>query len=120
MVAVLNSKKFTAGDLSAESYFADAGLVKDGITEHITREMAKRFPAASVDLPTGLPREGLVTYAYLEKTLIFSDPFDVLPDPLMFESSKGRMAVSAFGIRRPRNDTQGRRIPPIRCNSLIL
>lgn len=41
----LNRNEFSPENLESESFYAEAGFVRDGIIEQIQREMANRFPS---------------------------------------------------------------------------
>lgn len=105
----LNNAKESEADLPADSYYAAAGWVKDGIIETIQKEMAKRFP----DAPTPTfdsPLKEAVAYAYLAADILFDPPFIDNPKKLDFKPSTGETgAVRSFGIP-PRTHGQGHRL----------
>jgi hypothetical protein len=94
----LNRFAFPRTDLSADSYIAMAGLIRDGIVADIQTAMAEKFPAVTsrIDLPTGAM---IVAYAYLQKTLPFRTAFDRFAEPLMFHGKTGVSPVGSFGIK---------------------
>ncbi|HEY8504660.1 MAG TPA: hypothetical protein VIL46_08760 [Gemmataceae bacterium] len=92
----LNRFEFPGDALSAEAYYAAAGLVRDGIAEKIRGDMAERFP----DVPAPKFGEGnvAVAYAYLRASVRFRLPY--YEDRLVFTDPGGRQTgVWAFGIR---------------------
>jgi hypothetical protein len=95
----LNKSSVTEADLPEGSYYAAAGLVRDGIVERIQRAMAERFPRWPVsNLPAG-PEFGAVTHGYLEGEVRFETLFEELSQPISFRDSAGRtVKVSGFGI----------------------
>jgi hypothetical protein len=95
----LERARGAADDLEASSYFADAGLMKDGIVERIRRGMKTKFPdAPAADLPEGAPETVAVAYAYLRAAVDFEKPYDVSEEPLVFRDGAGdKHKVRAFG-----------------------
>lgn len=95
----LNNAKESEADLPADSYYAAAGWVKDGIVQTIQKEMAKRFP----DVPTpefSVPDAQLIGYAYLAANVKFTTAFLDNDEKLIFTGAGGSRAVKSFGLRR--------------------
>jgi hypothetical protein len=97
----LNRAKGAEEDLEAASYFADAGLTKDGIADRLRRGMKEKFPDAPAPaLPEGDPDAVAVAYAYLRAAVDFETPYAVSDEPLLFRDGAGRKhKVRAFGVR---------------------
>ena len=73
VVSRLNQAPFKEGDVAAESCFAAAGFIKDGIAESIRSEMQQRFQR-DVELEAA-PLEAVLAYAYLQSHVAFRIPF---------------------------------------------
>jgi hypothetical protein len=102
----LNKSPVTEADLPDGSYYAAAGLVKDGIVERIQREMAERFPGAQAPaFDLGPPELVAVAYGLLQSELRFAEPFNDWDKRVPFEDSAGsRTPVAVFGIQDERGD----------------
>jgi len=97
----LNDSTVTEADLPEGSYYAAAGLSRDGIEKTIQSEMRRRFPRWQSPEPTPDPNRTAVAYAYLESEVAFETLFDELEEPLTFTDSQGRASkLGAFGITR--------------------
>jgi hypothetical protein len=95
----LNRADQSEADLPEGSYYAAAGLVKDGIGARIQEEMALQFP--SVPRPEFDDAAGAValTYAYLESGVRYRFAFSDLPHPMTFTDAAGKQSdVRCFGI----------------------
>ncbi|MCA9235358.1 MAG: hypothetical protein KDA44_07790 [Planctomycetales bacterium] len=93
----LNGSPVTDAALPADSYYAAAGRLKDGIVETITREMARKFPNA--EPPVFSPMAGFVAYGYLNTKATFTTPFDDTKRPVQFrDAAGGSHAVRGFGL----------------------
>jgi hypothetical protein len=93
----LNASPFTDRDLSPGTYYAAAGLVRDGILDKIRADMARQFPDAPAPRLDG--SDVAVAYAYLQASVPFRLPY--YEDRLTFRGADGReTAVRAFGIRK--------------------
>ncbi len=95
----LNRSQFSPANLEAESSYATAGFVKDGIIEEIQKEMAKRFPSEPApefgEAYRTLPQAS-VAYCFLSVGVEFSIPF-YPRDAFEFKASNGtRTGVTAF------------------------
>jgi hypothetical protein len=100
----LNAGEFPEGSLDPESYYAEAGLVTDGIVKKILDDMAERFPESPTpDLRHAT--EGAVAYGYLKARVTFSIPFFENNAALAFTDSVGNSTVvRSFGLRTKDND----------------
>jgi hypothetical protein len=95
----LNDANVTEADLPEGSWYAAAGLVKDGIEKSIQREMQRRFPRRPAPDFGEHPDRVAVAYSYLESEVRFAKLFEVLDEPLMFTDASGREAkLAGFGI----------------------
>lgn len=83
-------------DLDAGSYVALGGFGRDGILESIRKELAAKFGGAASPsmLPQSVAPDDLLAYAYLFKSLQFTDPFVRVTTPFKF----GETEVKAFGL----------------------
>jgi hypothetical protein len=95
----LNSAEYPEDGLDPASYYAAAGLMKDGIVKKILSDMAQRFP-------DGLTPElsdatvGTVAYGYLKAGVKYSIPFFENDEAFTFTDSVGnRRRVRSFGLR---------------------
>ena len=104
MAKFLNRRSFRRSDLSAKSYLAMAGTVKDGIIERIRQAMRDKFPPSNMTVPDARTDTAIFVYAYLEKSLAFREAFDRLREPLKFRMGNRMARVAAFGIRAHTND----------------
>jgi hypothetical protein len=98
VAARLNGGPVSAGDLPDGSYYAAAGLVKDGIVNKIRSEMQERFQKEPMDLDGA---SVAVAYGYLQASVAFTIPYFENREALVFTDGQGREArVSSFGLRR--------------------
>jgi hypothetical protein len=96
----MNRSEFPPSNLDANSYYAAAGFVKDGIIEKVIAEMKKRFP----EEPTPVFNAGyhsfanpILAYAYLNANIQFKNLFYTYKKPFTFESSNmEKTDVTAF------------------------
>jgi len=96
----LNRAEYPEDSLDPETYYAAAGLRRDGIVKRILADMAKRFPDGPIpDLREG--RVGAVAYGYLKAGVSYRIPFFENDEPFTFTDSAGNSTpVKSFGIRR--------------------
>ncbi|MCG3138644.1 MAG: hypothetical protein HJJLKODD_02510 [Phycisphaerae bacterium] len=96
--ALLNQESF--GDtppMADESYYAEAGLVAEGVINTINRAMGSKFPG--VQVPIFAPEARLVAYSYLEADIHFQYPYFEKPRALPFVEKQGQpVEVAAWGI----------------------
>lgn len=97
----LNNAEQTTGDVSKNDVYARAGLVRDGITETIRSEMARRFgPEAAPDFNDVSADTEIVAYAYLNANVRFGLPYFENDDQFAFTDSRGEQtAICSFGLR---------------------
>lgn len=101
IAARLNETGQSANDLEADSFYAAAGRVKEGIIDKIRKDMAAKFPAHSVpdfnevaDYPNGI-----LSYSYLTANVPFRHPFRQVKREFTFTDSNGvETNVGAFGV----------------------
>ena len=99
LCATFNASAFNDADLTPESFYAAAGLAKDGIEGRIRREMGERFPGVSPDL-TPVPGRSALAYAYLAAGLRFTYGYVEQKEGVPFKEGTGRLAtVRGFGVR---------------------
>jgi len=101
LAARLNQAKVSEADLEAESFYATAGFVPNGILEQIQKEMAERFPSEPVPVFDEryrmLPQPTIVAYSYLNVDIGFKYPFYTNKKVFSFEDSNGtRTDVTSF------------------------
>lgn len=95
----LNTANQSSADLLAESYYAAAGIVGDGIVPTIQSEMARRFPSEPVPQFNSMPPDWIIAYSYLEAYIKFTTPFRPAETGLVFTDSQGNQTnVDSFGI----------------------
>lgn len=113
----LNAVTNPEGDLPAGSYYANAGLLKDGIISKIQGDMAREFPWAPKPTFRSNGQVGAVAYAFLSATTRFTIPFFDDKKPLAFKSSSGqKTGLRAFGIRE--DDLSG--VRDLRAQTAVL
>jgi hypothetical protein len=103
----MNRSEFPPENLDADSYYAAAGFVEDGIIEKVKADMAKRFP----DEPAPVFNAGyytlvnpILTYAYLNANIQFKNLFYTYKKPFTFESSnREKTNVTAFSCANERD-----------------
>jgi hypothetical protein len=96
----LNTAEQSREDLLEESFYADAGLVKEGILEKIKKEVRRRFPGEPIAQITGRD-EAIVAYSHLAANVKFKNPFFENTKSLVFTESTGNESeVTSFGIRK--------------------
>jgi hypothetical protein len=100
----LNQSEVSEADLDPGSYYAAAGLVRDGIEKRIQDQVAEKFP--EVRRPRfDVPKNGAVAYGYLRGVVKFPVPYFENDEPFQFTDHEGRQnAIGAFGIRRKDHD----------------
>lgn len=97
MENLLNQRLTGAKDVSADCYFALAGLNRDGIIKKIKQGLKAKFNLApQTDISLQRPDDILV-YAFLLKDLKFEHKFESLGMAILF---KGDDRVKAFGIEK--------------------
>jgi hypothetical protein len=90
--------------LMPEHYYAEAGLVIDGVGDRMRQEMSTRFPKAPLPKIDNDP-DTVVAFAFLEPSIRYQFEFRDDPKPLQFKDCKGRVTpVRAFGIRKMDED----------------
>jgi len=96
----MNQAQFISENLEAESFYATAGFVENGIIEQIQKEMTKRFssePATVFDERYRTLPMALAAYAYLSVDIGFEHPFHDAEKAFTFEDSSGkRTDVTSF------------------------
>lgn len=96
----LNQNQYSPENIEAESFYAAAGFVEDGILEEIQGEMARRFPAEPKVVFDPLYRtldKASIAYAFLSLDVGFKYPFYVNNNKFAFENSNGtRTNVISF------------------------
>ncbi|MBN2315914.1 MAG: hypothetical protein JXM79_18450 [Sedimentisphaerales bacterium] len=96
----LNRGEFSPGNLEADSFYATAGFVKDGIIEEIHKEMTRRFPSEPAPVFDKRYRtlpEVSVAYAFLSVDAGFKYPFYTRNRKFTFLDSQGiRTDVTSF------------------------
>lgn len=103
VVKALNKRLSSKEDLSENSYVAKAELLTDEFLSDLNKTLKAKFgdqapPEVREPIPPGPPR--FMAYAYLFKNLQFNNPFELLPDKLLFYSGDQTLSgcVIAFGI----------------------
>lgn len=89
----LNSSAASEKDLPPGSYYANSGLVKDGIIETIRKEMKEKFPEVPVPV---FATDAVVAFEWLQTSLKFEHPF--LEDSVAFVAANGKSSLmKGFG-----------------------
>jgi hypothetical protein len=94
----LNDDPFDKTQLNERDYLARAGRIEKGIVADFRREMAERFPNATMPVPDAPQKKGIYALAYLLKKLPFEQRFERLDDPVQFAAAGGTTAVRSFGV----------------------
>jgi hypothetical protein len=104
----LNRAEQSGADLAPESYYAVAGFLKDGVREQIARDMAARFPKASVPaIPEG--GDGAVAYGFLSAGVKYTERYTENPHSFLFKDPSGKETpVRSFGVLEEDYDKQRR------------
>ena len=98
----LNQSEVSGGDLVADSYYAAAGRVGEGIIETISEDMATRFGGVTLPEFNAGP-DWLVAYAYLKAEIAFQTPyFD--QQGIFTDGSSSETKVSGFGLFEGTNE----------------
>jgi hypothetical protein len=98
LAARLNASELPSGTLDESSYYAAAGLMKDGIRERIRDEMQRRFQKEPMELASA--DAAVIAYAYLRASVPFTIPYFENDEPFEFTDSQGRKTrVSSFGLQ---------------------
>jgi hypothetical protein len=96
----LNHPSVSADDLDVTSFYADAGLVSDGILERIREQMARRFPAEPRPIFSDRytqPLPTIVAYSYLYVNIPFTHAFSNQSVAFTFRQSDGEsVETTAF------------------------
>jgi hypothetical protein len=96
----MNRSEFPPSNLDANSYYAAAGFVKDGIIEKVVADMAKSFPEEPAPLFSESYRTlpgSILAYAYLNANIQFKNLFYTYKKPFTFESSdREKISITAF------------------------
>jgi hypothetical protein len=99
----LNQAKFSTKNIEAESFYATAGFLEDGIIAEIQDEMTQLFPSEPVpvfDDINGLPLETIIAYSYLNADIEFEYPFYTSNNEFDFQDSNGTVTeVMSFCTR---------------------
>jgi hypothetical protein len=96
----LNKAPPVEADLPEGSWYAAAGLVKDGIIEKIKREMNEKFQRTP-DFSDAGPDTVAAAYAFLQANVKFTIPFFENRKPFLFKDAAGNeTAVGSFGVRQ--------------------
>ncbi len=95
----LNQAQEDASDLPADSFYVASGWADKGIVGEIQRQMAKKFPHATIPDFSQVGHD-LILFAYLTGRVRFTIPYLINDKPFNFKSSEGQdYAVISFGIR---------------------
>jgi hypothetical protein len=99
VAARLNAAEFPESSLDPATFYAAAGLAKDGIVERIKAEMARRFP--NTPTPDLDSTDEAVAYGYLKAGVRYRIPYFDNDEPFTFTDSAGKTSrVKSFGIRK--------------------
>ncbi|MHC4240390.1 MAG: hypothetical protein ACYSUC_11675, partial [Planctomycetota bacterium] len=101
LAARLNAAEQSDADLKAESFYASAGRVKEGIIGKVRKDMAAKFPSHSVPdfSEVAAYPEGILSYSYLTANVPFKYPFRQAKRDFTFTDSNGvETNVGAFGV----------------------
>jgi hypothetical protein len=94
----LNRGTFLADALTPDSFYAAAGLRKDGIEERIRTEMGQKFPGVRVPVLDG----EAVAFGYLKAEAKFTSPFYENRNDFSFAGPAGQTrGLRSFGIFKP-------------------
>lgn len=99
IVSFLNKSLSTKDDISANSYVAVAGYIKDNIEDIINDQLESKFDNAEPVNFDNCADDDIIAYAYLYKKLRFDTEFESLDSPIEFAEGDGTVSVDAFGIK---------------------
>ncbi|MBN2375779.1 MAG: hypothetical protein JXD22_05235 [Sedimentisphaerales bacterium] len=99
---LLNNSASSAEDMLEQSYYSNAGLVKDDIIQTIQQGMAAKFPMVEPPEFAGLERsDTILAYAYLAARVKFHVPYLEFDRKLVFRDvAEEETPVKAFGLWR--------------------
>ena len=114
MADILNRNKYAKENLYPERYYVKSGYIKNGIVELIIRELTEKYGEKEKINKTLRENNRLITekdflsFAYLQASPHFEEPFYLFKSPLYFKSNSGETKVEAFGISEFKaNDDKG-------------
>ncbi len=111
LAQMLNGHIFKRSNLSDESYIAAAGPGDDAFRKRLQAEATRKFPGSEPKLIDPDNRDHVLQlYAYLAKSLPLHVAFDVLPDPLEFQTADRRIPVASFGAEHLPDDSHGEQL----------
>lgn len=95
--ALMNKSLSTGKDISEKDYVAMVGYNKDNILGKINKSLKDKFgmKAPVVTEKLDYPND-ILAYAYLNKELQFTDKFDSIKNPIIFNNE----SVDSFGIEK--------------------
>jgi hypothetical protein len=94
----LNRAEASDADIASNSFYAAAGLARDGIADKIRGDMAEKFPsAASPQFSSDLL---VIAYAYLQAGISYRYAYFEGPSDFVFKDSAGtKTPIRTFGIQ---------------------
>jgi hypothetical protein len=96
MMQMLNRRLTGAQDVSEEYYFAMAGTKEDDISDMVIQTLSDKFDETpAIDLTLENPHD-ILLYTFLVKDITFSEEFERLEKPIMFNGSS---PVRGFGMK---------------------
>ncbi len=98
LAQVLNKRLVEKSDLTDDCYVALAGLAKNGILDRVNTALESKFGEAAPVEGMALRPEDILAYAFLLKDMPFEIPFEILDEPIRFQSARGVVPVQGFGI----------------------
>ncbi len=100
MTTRLNAARDSRKDIAPEDIYTAAGWYADGIIEKITAGLAAKFPSKAAPVFPTFLEEAFISYAYLEVTMKFTEPYFRNKQSLEFTDVAGKTSkLSSFGIR---------------------
>jgi hypothetical protein len=95
----LNRAQVTEADIPAESVYAAAGFLHDGIAQKIRDAVTARFPQWPAPRFEFVPPDGIIAYALLSAQVKFRTPFFDARGGMPFTDSQQKAThVTAFGL----------------------
>jgi hypothetical protein len=99
LVDILNAGFEYRDSISEKNYLAMAGCGQETV-ENINSALKEKFKENAPELQLQLGPQDIISYAFLFKNLKFAKTFEILSDPVVFESDGQSYNLNAFGINR--------------------
>ena len=100
LAILLNAGRIERETLSPDCYLAESGPLSEKYLAELTERIQRKFPSASLPLPTVDVTPGYLIYAHLLKQLAFENDFERLKDGVEFRHEIHVTSVASFGVEK--------------------